>query len=98
MNVSTLIQRISGVLMVIFVGLHIAGATKLLQPPKIIHGILPPLFFVIVLVHTAVSTNKAFISLGIGNAKFIKILDIVVKMICGITLIADIIGFYLYLW
>jgi hypothetical protein len=46
--------------------------------------------------HIAVSVSKAFITLGIGNAKFIKGVDISTKAICAITLVADIVGFYLY--
>ena len=53
------------------------------------------LFFTIVLTHIAISTGKAFITLGIGNAKFIKVVDIVMKVICGATLIAGVIGIYL---
>ena len=98
MNVSTWVQRISGVLMVIFTGLHIAGAMGYMKPPKVIHGIVPPLFFAIVLVHIAVSTSKALITLGIGNAKLVKAVDVAVKVLCGVTLIADVVGFYLYLW
>ena len=46
--------------------------------------------------HTAISTSKAFITLGIGSAMFVKTVDIAVKVICGVTLVADIVGFYLY--
>lgn len=97
MNVSTIVQRISGVLMMLFAGLHIADATKLMQPPKVVHLIVPPLFFAIVMVHVAVSTSKAFITLGIGNAKTVKVVDVFVKALCGITLVAGVIGYYLYL-
>ena len=97
MNVSTIVQRISGILMMLFVGLHVAGATKLMQPPKAVHMIVPPLFFAIVLVHVAVSTSKAFITLGIGNAKTIKVVDAFMKVLCGLTLVAGVTGFYLYL-
>ena len=71
MNVSTIIQRASGILMVPAAALHIAGATGTMTPPPAVHMIVPPLFFAIVLAHIAVSTSKAFITLGIGNAKFI---------------------------
>ena len=95
MNASTIIQRVSGVLMVPAAGLHIAGTTGAMVPPPIVHVVVPPLFFAIVLTHIAVSTSKAFITLGIGNAKFIKVVDIVMKVICGATLIAGVIGIYL---
>ena len=97
MNVATLFQRISGILMIIFAGLHIAGTVGFLHPPKIVHAILPPLFFAIALAHTAISTSKAFITLGIGNARLVKTVDIAMKVLCALTLIADIVGFYLYL-
>lgn len=97
MNKTTIIQRASGVSLILFTVLHISGTAGGLKPPGIIHTILPPLFFAIALMHTAISTSKAFITLGIGNAKLIKLLDIVIKVICGATLIADVIGFYLYL-
>ena len=97
MNVSTMFQRVSGVLLLVFTGLHVTGATGLMQPPQLIHAIVPPLFFALSLAHAAVSTSKAFITLGIGNAKFIKIADVIIKIICIITLVADVIGFYIYL-
>ena len=96
LNISIMIQRITGILMLIFAGLHIAGATKAMTPPQIVHAIVPPLFFIIVLVHTAFSTSKAFITLGIGNARTVKVIDVFMKVICAITLVADIVGFYLY--
>ena len=97
MNVATIVQRISGVLIILLLGVHIAGSINHFQP-KILHAILHPLFFIIVLAHVAVSTSKAFITLGIGNAKAIKIIDIVAKVICGLTIIACVIGFYLCLF
>ena len=95
MNVPTVIQRVSGVLMVPATVLHIAGAIGAMVPPKMVHALVPPLFFAMVLVHTALSTSKALITLGIGNAKFIKIVDIAMKVICGATLIAGVIGIYM---
>jgi hypothetical protein len=97
MNLSTIVQRASGILLLVFTGLHIAGTVGYMKPPKIVHAIVPPLFFAIALIHTAVSTAKALITLGIGNARVIKIVDIFVKILCGVTLIACVIGFYLYL-
>lgn len=95
MNVSTIIQRVSGALMIPAIGFHVASAIGAMVPPKMVHAIVPPLFFAIVLTHVALSTSKALITLGIGNAKFIKIADIVVKVICGATLIAGVIGIYM---
>lgn len=95
MNIPTIIQRVTGILMAPTAALYIAGATGLMVPPPAVHVIVPPLFFAIVLTHIAVSTSKALITLGIGNAKFIKVVDIVMKVICGATLIAGVIGIYL---
>lgn len=97
MNKATIIQRAGGVLLIPFTILHIAETAGGMHPPKIVHAIFPPLFFTIALMHVAVSGSKAFITLGIGNAKLIKLIDMVIKVVCGVTLVADIIGFYLYL-
>lgn len=97
LNKQTIVQRISGILLILFIGLHIAGALNHFQP-KILHAILHPLFFIVALAHVSVSTSKAFITIGIGNKKFIKIIDIAIKIICVLTLIACIVGFYLCLF
>ena len=96
MNLPTYIQRVSGIALILFTTLHIAGTVGLMQPPPVVHAILPPVFFTIALMHTAISTSKALITLGIGNAKLVKIVDIAMKVICAVTLIADVVGFYLY--
>ena len=96
LNAATIFQRISGVGLILFTALHVAGAAGFMTPPPIIHATVPAVFFTIALAHAAVSTSKAFITLGIGNAKFVKVLDIVVKVICVATLIAALTGFYLY--
>ena len=97
MNIPTMVQRVSGVLLILFSILHVAGTAGPLKPPPAVHAILPPLFFTVALIHAAVSVSKAFITLGIGNAKTVKIVDIVVKVLCLAMLIADVTGFYLYL-
>ena len=96
LNAPTLVQRISGVLLIIFTWLHIAGAIGIMQPPKAVHAIVPPLFFTLVMAHVAISVSKAFITLGIGNAKFVKRADIAIKLVCAVVLVADIVGFYLF--
>lgn len=98
MNRVTVFQRVSGVLLIIFTILHIAGASGAMTPPHIVHAILSPLFFVVALAHTAVSTDKAFITLGIGNARVVKAVGITMRIICAATLVAAVIGFYLYVW
>lgn len=97
MNRATNVQRITGVLMCLLLGLHIAGAANHFQP-KMLHAVLHPLFFATVLVHVAVSTSKALITLGVGNAKVVKCVDIIVKVLCAATLVAGVIGFYLCLF
>lgn len=96
-NIITIVQRISGMLLVVFTVLHVMGATGVMQPPAVINAIFPPLFYVVTLAHVAVSTSKAFVTLGVGNVKAIKIIDIAVKAICVATLVADIVGFYIHL-
>lgn len=98
LNRATIVQRVSGFLMIVLAGLHVAGTVGPMQPPRIIHGIVPPLFFAIVMAHVAISTSKAFITLGIGNVKFLKRADIAIKALCVATLAADVVGFYLYVF
>lgn len=97
LNKTTIIQRMSGVSLILFTLLHVLGTVGVTNPPYIVHAILPPIFFAVVLMHTAISASKAFITLGIGNAKAIKVIDISAKVICIATLIADVAGFYLYI-
>lgn len=96
LNRVAIFQRISGILLIIFTALHIAWASGAMQMPHIVHMILTPIFFTIALAHASVSTNRAFITLGIGNATFVKAVGIIIKVICAATLVAAIIGFYLY--
>lgn len=97
LNVSTIIQRVSGIFMLILLGVHIVGASNYYQP-KILHAILHPLFFAVVLAHVAVSASKAMITLGIGNKKVVNVVDVIIKVICVATFIAGVIGFYLCLF
>ena len=97
LNASTYIQRISGVLMLVLLGLHIAGSINHFQP-QMLHAIMHPIFFAIALVHTGFSTSKALVTLGVGNATVVKAVDVIVKLICAGTFIASVIGFYLCLF
>ena len=96
-NRGTYLQRASGIALIVLTVLHIAGTAGPLRPPQIVHAVLPPLFFAIALIHTAISGSKAFITLGIGNTIVYKIADIAIKVLCGVILILDVIGFYLHL-
>ena len=96
LNVSTYVQRVSGVLLIVFTALHVLGASGIMRPPLPVHVVVPPLFFALSLAHAAVSVSKALITLGIGTAKTVKVVDIVTKLVCGVTLLADVSGFYLY--
>lgn len=97
LNLPTYVQRYTGIAMLIFMAIHIVGAFKYYQP-MILHAVVQPLFFSIVLVHVAISVSKAFISLGIGTAKVIKTVDIVMCIVCFIVFIASVTGFYLCLF
>lgn len=55
LNLQTLLQRITGVLMILFTALHVAGAAGFMTPPPAVHAIVPPLFFAMVLAHVAVA-------------------------------------------
>ena len=96
MNKATYFQRASGILMIVFTALHVLGASGVMQPPHFVHVVVPPLFFTLSLAHVAVSASKALISLGIGNVKLVKVADVLIRLICVATLIADVVGFYLY--
>lgn len=96
-NLSVKIQRIGGLILIPLTVLHVLGTIGVIQPPQVIHAILPPLFFAVCLLHVAVSGSKAFITLGIGSAKLIKVVDIAVKALSAVIFIANVVGFYLYL-
>lgn len=97
LNRSTILQRASGIFMLVLLGLHIAGAQNYYRP-KMLHAVVHPLFFAVVLAHMAVSFSKGLITLGIGSAKGIKAVDITVKVLCLATLIAGVTGFYMCLF
>ena len=97
LNKPTIMQRATGIMMIVLLGLHIAGSANHFQP-KILHAVLHPLFFAAALAHTSVSVSKAMITLGIGNAKAVKIIDAIMKIICIATFIASVVGFYLCLF
>ena len=97
LNIPTNIQRMTGILMILLIGLHLAGAANYYQP-KMLHAIVHPLFFALALAHISVSVSKALITLGIGNAKVVKIVDVVMKVLCGVIFIAAVVGFYLCLF
>ena len=96
LNRTMILQRASGMLLIVFTLLHIAGAGGYMQPPQAVHAVLPPLFFAVSLLHTAISVEKALITLGIGTAKFIRTVGISAKVLSAAVLIADIVGFYCY--
>lgn len=97
LNIRTIIQRSFGMMMLLLIPFHVFGMNNHLNFP-LLHAILHPLFFLVVFIHTAFSCSKAFITLGIGNAKFIKIVDIITYILCGLMFIISIIGLYLVLY
>jgi hypothetical protein len=44
--------------------------------------------------HAAISTGKALVTLGWGNAETIKIVDVIVRSLCQAIGVASLIGFY----
>ena len=96
LNFATIAQRFSGVALIVLAGLHAVGTSGLVHFPKPVYPILHIVFFTVAFAHVAVSTSKAFITLGIGNAKFVKVADIVIKVICAVMLIAALTGIFLY--
>jgi hypothetical protein len=66
--------------------------------PKVLHSIIHPLFFLVVYGHTAISFTKGFITLGIGNIKVIKIVDIIITVLCVLIFILSIVGLYLVMY
>jgi hypothetical protein len=93
LNRETVVQRVSGILLLVLLGVHIAGAINLFQP-KILHAIITPLFFAASMAHAAISTGKALVTLGWGNAETIKIVDVIVRSLCQAIGVASLIGFY----
>jgi hypothetical protein len=73
--------------------LHAIGMNNHLSP-KILHAIVHPLFFLVVYGHVAISTSKAFITLGVGNAKFIKVVDIIMYIIFIVLFLSSLNGLY----
>lgn len=94
-NVTTIIQRVTGMLLIVGTVFHVLGATGVMTPPAVVHAIVPTVFFIVCMAHTAISTSKAFITLGVGNAKVVKGIDIAVKVICAAVLVANIVGFFM---
>ena len=94
LNRATIFQRVGGILLIPLIALHIAGATGAMTPPKLVHSILPPLFFAVALAHVAISAGKALITLGIGSARAVRITDAVMKIFCALTWVVDVVAFY----
>ena len=96
-NVSTIIQKVSGMLLIVLTALHVASAAGPLVLPAVVGAIVTPLFYAVALVHVGFSVSKALITLGVGNVKVIKIVDIAAKAIFASILVFDIVSFYIYI-
>ena len=96
-NIKTLVQRVFAALMLLLLVPHIIGMGNRLAP-KVLHSIIHPIFFLAVYGHTAISTSKAFITLGVGNAKTIKAIDIIATILCILIFIASVVGLYLVMY
>ena len=90
-NIKTLLQRMTGMLMVVLLFAHIFGMQKWLIP-HLLHTIIHPIFFLAVYVHTAISCSKAFVTLGIGNAKTIKVLDVAMGIFFALLFVLSVVG------
>ena len=97
LNLPTVLQRATGIVMLILIAVHIAGASNYFQP-KALHAVVHPLFFAVVLTHTSISVIKALITLGIGSKKVLKCIGIVLLILCGTIMIASCIGFQMCLF
>ena len=97
LNARTMIQRFSGILMILLLAIHLVGSNTHFQP-QMLHAVLHPIFFAVALVHFAVSASKAFITLGIGTAKLVKVVDVLMVILCGTIFVASVVGFYLCLF
>lgn len=97
LNIETYIQRGTGILMLLMLGLHIAGSFNHFQP-KLLHAALHPVFFAVSLLHVSVSAGRALITLGVGGAKTVRAVNIAMHILCGATFVAGAIGFYLCLF
>ena len=84
-------------LIIILTIVHIIGVENHLNP-RILHIIIHPLFFLVAYAHMAISTSKAFITLGFGNAKTIKVVDIIMIIIGVILFIISTVGLYFVLF
>ena len=84
-------------LMILLLVIHLVGSNTHFQP-QVLHAVLHPIFFAVALVHFAVSASKAFITLGIGTAKLVKVVDVLMAILCGTIFVASVVGFYLCLF
>ena len=96
-NIKTIIQRVTGILMLVLLVFHIIGMQNHLLP-HMLHAIVHPVFFLVVYIHTMLSFSKSMITLGIGNAKGIKVMDIIMYIICILLFIVSVVGLYLVMF
>jgi hypothetical protein len=97
MNLPTVIQRATGILMIVLLPFHLTGAASHYQP-KMLHAVLHPLFFAVIMAHTSISVSKALITLGIGGAKTVKIVNVIMRVLCMAVLVMGVIGFEICLF
>ena len=93
LNRETIVQRVSSMVLLVLVFVHVAGAWSIFRP-KLLHAIITPLFFAAAMAHAALSTGKALITLGWGNTEVIKTVDVMVRSLCQAIGVASLIGFY----
>lgn len=95
LNVRTILQRISAVVMAVFLILHLNTFALLKgtsQTNRILFFavlVMQLLFYAVTLLHTGVSVSNAFITLGLlGTEKGRKRLDVIVWVLCVILFAA----------
>lgn len=96
-NSATMVQRATGILLVVLLALHVTSGSNHFQP-KLLHAFVEPLFFAAAFAHVSVSLSKALITFGIGTAKVIKAVDVVMKIFCGAALVFGVVSLYIYLF
>lgn len=82
-NRVTLFQRYGGVLLLLLTALHVFFVPFLFSAGLPLFLFVHVAFFLVAFAHTGVSVSKAFITLGIGNARTIFIVDLLAKLFSG---------------
>lgn len=103
LNIGTILQRATAIIMMIFIHFHMKAYAHVVTGQVLSCGmtafrmITEFLFFAAALAHIAVSTGKAFITLGLARSeKAIQTINKVSYSICTILLLASALGMLLF--